>query len=63
MQIKDIAEDIADALPEDGSVRDELIALALVATGIIQNTPESGRADLVDIFCGTVRRSSAPDLN
>ena len=62
---KKIASALAEALPAKADVRDELIALGLVATGVICQTPMEGRAVLVDTFCRLVRQGTtvASDLN
>lgn len=62
-QSRQIAEAISDALPPRADARDELIALGLVATGVICQTPVDRRAQLVDTFCALLRKGCAADLN
>lgn len=62
-QSRQIAEAISDALPPRADARDELIALGLVATGVICQTPVDRRAQLVDTFCALLRKGCATELN
>lgn len=59
----DIASSLASALPAAADARDELIALGLVATGVICTTPHENRAELVDTFCRLVREGVAGELH
>lgn len=59
----DIASSLASALPEDADVRDELIALGMVTTGVICATPHEDRAELVDTFCKMLRIGVAGELH
>lgn len=58
-----IADTLANVLPENASPRDELMALGMVASGVICNTALEHRADLVETFCRVLRRSVAIELN
>lgn len=64
-QPKTIARALSNALPAQADARDELIALGLVATGVICQTPLEGRAELVDTFCTLIRKGTAiaADMN
>lgn len=58
-----IADSLAAALPEEGDPRDELVALGMVASGVICQTAQHERADLVEAFCSILRKSVALELN
>lgn len=58
-----IIEALTDALPPEANARDELIALGMVATGVICSTPIEQRSELIEIFCALVRKGTATDLN
>lgn len=62
---KTIAATLSNALPPRADARDELIALGMIATGVICQTPAQDRAKLVDTFCELMRKgvASAPDMN
>lgn len=62
-QPKKIAEALSDALPRSADARDELIALGMVATGVICTTRQEDRAQLVETFCALVRKGVATELN
>ena len=63
MDPDDIALALAEALPRNAKRRDELIAVGMVATALIVGTVEEDRAELVEHFCETLRRSVALELN
>lgn len=54
---------LTDALPEEAAAREEIIALGIVAGGVIATTPFEGRAELVETFCATLRNQVAGELN
>lgn len=60
---KQVARSIADTLAESNDAREELIALGIVVSGVISETPPEGRSELVDVFCDLVRKSVAGTLN
>lgn len=60
---KRIADSLAHAMPDTADPHDELIALAVVASGVILTTAVDQRAALVDNFCRVVRKSVNLDLN
>lgn len=60
---KSIINSIANALPEESSARDDLIALAVVTTGVIQSVDPEGRPELIEKFCELIRKNAALDLN
>ena len=63
MDADDIALALAEALPRNAKRRDELIAVGMVAMALIVGTIEEDRAELVEHFCETLRRSVALELN
>lgn len=60
---KQMACSIADTLTESTDAREELIALGIVVSGVICETPLENRSELVDVFCDLVRKSVASTLN
>ena len=61
--ILNIVTSITFALPDEGESRDVLIAVGIVASGILCQAPFEERAELVERFCELLRKSSAIDLN
>jgi uncharacterized protein YejL (UPF0352 family) len=59
----DIAEALADALPREANRRDELVAIGMVATALIEGVEAEDRAELVEVFCRTLRNSIAGGMN
>lgn len=59
----EIYDSLAAALPENADAREELIAVGMVATGIISAVPHEDRAELVDKFCKTLRLGVAGELH
>lgn len=60
---KDIFIALSDALPRDAERRAEIIAVGMLATALISDTNEDGRAELVETFCGIVRKTISRELN
>jgi len=60
---KSILKSLTEALPEEASARDELVALGAIASAIINATEPDGRAGLVECFCDTLRKGVAMELN
>ena len=60
---KDIFIALADALPRNAERREEIIAVGMLATALISDTDKDGRAELVETFCGIVRKTIAAELN
>lgn len=58
-----IMKTLLEALPDEADARDELVAVGGVASAIINATAPEGRADLVECFCDTLRKSVAVELN
>ena len=54
---KSLALSVAEVMSESKNPRDELVALGMVATGIICETPAEQRAELVETFCQILRNS------
>lgn len=59
----EIAIALADALPRDADRRSEIVAIGMVATALIVGTHPAKRAELVEDFCTTLRKSVANELN
>lgn len=59
----DIAMALADALPREASRRDELVAIGMIATALIEGVEAEERAQLVEVFCRTLRKSIAGGMN
>lgn len=59
----EIALMLADALPQNAERRTELIAVGMVATALIAGSNPEDRAELIDTFCATLRKSVAMELN
>jgi len=59
----EIAIALADALPADADPRTELVAIGMLATALIAATDADQRADLVETFCTTLRKSVANEMN
>ena len=59
----EIALALADALPHDADRRTELVAVGMLTTALIAGTVTEDRAELVEEFCATLRRSVANELN
>lgn len=59
----ELAGEIASVLPEEADPRDELVALGMVATGVICSTRHEDRAELVDTFCKMLRLGVAGELH
>lgn len=59
----EIAIALAEALPRDGLVLTELKALGMVASALIAGTGQEGRAELVEVFCSTLRSSVATSMH
>lgn len=62
-RIISIAKSLANALPPEAEVRDELTALGFVATGILYQVDPSERAELVETFCRILRKGCTSDFN
>lgn len=62
-RIKSITDALTGALPREAEARDELAALGIIATGIICQAEPDERAELVETFCGILRKSCASDFN
>ena len=59
-----IAISLADALPREADRRDELIAIGMLTTGLICESPcENERAELVEAFCNILRGCIVQRLN
>ena len=63
MDPNEIAMALADALPRDAERRTEIIAVGMLATALIAGTREDERAELVETFCETLRKSVANEMN
>ena len=63
MDPNEIAMALADALPRDAERRTEIIAVGMLATALIAGTREDERAELVETFCNTLRKSVAGEMN
>lgn len=63
MGCKQAIDRVSRALEPTQDARDELIALGVVAAGIILECDVEGRQALVDTFCNILRKSVAIDLN
>lgn len=61
--IKDTVRSLASALPDEGEPRDALIAVGIVASGILCQTPVEKRAELIETFCKLLKSSASIDLN
>lgn len=59
----EIACALADALPRNAALRDEIIAVGMLATALISSSQPNNRAELLDQFCKTLRSSVANELN
>lgn len=59
----EIAIALAEALPRDALVLQEIKALGMVTSALIAGTGQEGRAELVEVFCETLRKSLASELN
>lgn len=59
----EIAMALADALPRNAERRTEIIAVGMLATALIVGSKPDDRADLVEEFCATLRKSIATELN
>lgn len=59
----EIAAALADALPEGADRRDEIVAVGMLATALISGTAAEDRAELVESFCETLRRSICNEMN
>ncbi len=62
-EVLDIVSSLAAALPKEADPRDELIALGMVATGVICATEQESRAELVETFCKMLRKGVAGELH
>lgn len=62
-EIVDIASALAQALPEDGDIRNEIVAVGMLATALIADSKIEERAGLVEYFCATLRKSVASEMN
>jgi hypothetical protein len=60
---KSLALSVAEVIEESTNPRAELIALGMVASGIIGETPPEDRAELVETFCSILRKSVAGTMN
>lgn len=54
---KSLALSVSEVMEKSTSPRSELIALGMVASGIICETPAEQRAELVETFCQILRNS------
>ena len=54
---KSLALSVADVMSESKNSRDELVALGIVASGIICEMPPEHRAEFVETFCQILRSS------
>ncbi len=54
---KSLALSVSEVMEKSTSPRSELIALGMVASGIICETPPEQRAELVETFCEILRSS------
>jgi len=52
-----------DLRSAEANALDELIALGMIATGVICSTPVEQRSELIETFCALVRKGTATDLN
>lgn len=59
----EIACSLADTLAETDDVRSEIVALGMVASGVILHAPIAQRAELVEMFCRVLRTSVATELH
>lgn len=59
----EIAACLAEALPQEASLRDEIIAVGIVAGALISGATPDDRAELTEAFCATLRGCVAMDLN
>lgn len=54
---KSLALSVAEVMEGSTNARDELVALGMVATGIICEAPPEQRVELVETFCNILRGS------
>lgn len=62
-EASEIAIALAEALPRNGLVLTELKALGMVASALIAGTGQERRAELVELFCSTIRQSVTSELH
>jgi hypothetical protein len=62
-EANEIAIILADALPEGADRRTEIVAVGILATALIADTVVEERAELVETFCATLRKSVANELS
>jgi hypothetical protein len=63
MSADEIAIALADALPRNAKRREEIVAVGMLATALIVGTSETDRAELVETFCNTLRKSVANEMH
>lgn len=56
-------ERLTDALDENSSAKEDLVALGTIVTCVIFTVAKEERANLVESFCKTLRKSVASDMN
>lgn len=61
--VKDICEELTDALPANVDLRDALMAAGMLAAGLALLARPDDRAEFSDVFCDTFRKSLGLDLN
>lgn len=59
----EIAKDLAEALPRESSLTNDIVAVGMVAQALISEAKPEARAGLVDMFCESLRSSLAKELN
>jgi hypothetical protein len=63
MDHNEIAMALADALPRDAERRTEIVAVGILVTALISGIGEEERAEMVETFCNTLRKSVAGEMN
>lgn len=60
---REIADTLAEALPEEANLANALVAVGMVTNAIISDAPVAQRAELVEKFCSILKSSIATELH
>ena len=60
---REIADTLAEALPQEANLANALVAVGMVTNAIISDAPVAQRAELVEKFCSILRNSVSGELN
>lgn len=61
--VNEIAKCLAEALPRESSLTNDIVAVGMVAHALIAEVKPDERAQVVEEFCTALRTSLAAELN